>query len=371
VPIFENIRYLRSALRDKKFAAADHVAIVQVATTVVPIVMLWWLAAKAVHCSVWLLLALIPVIGLFTLRAFTLMHDCGHYSLFQNRSTNRIVGFFLGVLTGMPQYVWAKHHDYHHAHNGDWEVYRGPYATRSTAEYAAMTHGGKRFYRWKCSVYASPIAGFIYLVFNPRYTWLRGSIGLCWHMLRQKIACPRHSLRAYMATYQTRYWKTSAEFRYMSLHNIAFIGMWICVCRVFGSGLVVAVGLASIALAGAAGIVLFTVQHNFEKSYASTTMGWDVDDGAIYGTSFLLLPRWLNWFTLDIAFHHVHHLSTAIPNYRLAAFHQENAARFAEVVRIPLSRVLASLKCILWDVTAREIITVSEWQRRCAWNSPR
>ena len=117
-------------------------------------------------------------------------------------------------------------------------------------------------------------------------------------------------------------------------------------------------------------VYVLRLLHNFDKSYASTTTGWHVDEGAIHGTSFLLLPRWLNWFTLDIAFHHVHHLSTAIPNYRLAAFHWKNEARFAEVVRIPLSRVLASLKCILWDVAAREIITVSEWQRRCVWDIP-
>ena len=89
-------------------------------------------------------------------------------------------------------------------------------------------------------------------------------------------------------------------------------------------------------LAGGYGIVLFTVQHNFEHSYASADEGWDRDEAALHGTSFLILPRWLNWITADAAYHHVHHLCPSVPNYRLAACHGEHAQLFAEVTRVRL-----------------------------------
>ena len=120
--------------------------------------------------------------------------------------------------------------------------------------------------------------------------------------------------------------------------------------------------LVSTSLAGGAGIVLFTVQHNFEHSYASGDEGWDRDTAAIEGTSFLVLPGWLNWFTANIAYHHIHHLSARIPNYCLARCHRENEPLFADVVRIRLSQIHASLKYILWDTRARRIISVAEYQ---------
>ena len=87
------------------------------------------------------------LISLFTLRVFALMHECGHGSLFRTQPLNRAFGFLLGVVSGMPQYVWSQHHNYHHANNGNWEKYRGPYTTLSVDEYAAMTDAQQRMYR--------------------------------------------------------------------------------------------------------------------------------------------------------------------------------------------------------------------------------
>ena len=123
----------------------------------------------------------------------------------------------------------------------------------------------------------------------------------------------------------------------------------------------------SVSIAGGAGIVLFTVQHNFNSSYASDNEHWDPDTGAIEGTSFLVLPRWLNWFTVNIGYHHIHHLSASIPNYRLVACHDEYQHLFAGVTRVRLCEVLDALKCILWDRHARRIISLAEYQQRpCA-----
>ena len=107
------------------------------------------------------------------------------------------------------------------------------------------------------------------------------------------------------------------------------------------------------------------MQHNFRHSYASDSAHWDPDVGVIEGTSYLVLPRWLNWFTVDIGYHHIHHLSASIPNYRLAACHEQYQDLFSDVTRVSLSEVLGALKCILWDRRAQRIISVAEYQSAC------
>jgi acyl-lipid omega-6 desaturase (Delta-12 desaturase) len=113
----------------------------QVLTTLACLVLFWGAALISVHVSYRLAVPAVLLISLFTLRAFALMHECGHGSLFRNQRLNRVFGFLLGVVSGMPQYVWSQHHNFHHATNGNWDKYRGLYTTLSVNEYAAMTAG--------------------------------------------------------------------------------------------------------------------------------------------------------------------------------------------------------------------------------------
>jgi len=343
----------------------DSIGLVQVFTTLAPLALLWWASMRLINVSLWVALLPLPFIILLTVRVFGLMHECGHGSLFRSRWLNRLVGFLLGVLSGMPQYVWSQHHNYHHVHNGNWDKYRGPYTTLSVDEYAALSRTQQRMYRVKCSVAAAPLAGFIYLIFNPRFTWLKGSIGLVAHTLRQKLVQPGVSLRRHAATYRTRYWKSAREYRHMLWNNLALLSIWALMCFEFGVAHFFWIYVLSVSIAGGAGIVLFTVQHNFEHSYASDNQHWDQDAGTIEGTSYLVLPRWLNWFTVDIGYHHIHHLSASIPNYRLARCHDEYQHLFSSVTRVSLYQVLGALKCILWDRHAQRIMSVAEYQQRC------
>jgi omega-6 fatty acid desaturase (delta-12 desaturase) len=306
------------------------------------------------------------LISLFTLRVFALMHECGHGSLFRSPTLNRLFGFLLGVISGMPQYVWSQHHSFHHAHNGNWERYRGPYTTLSIDEYAAMNLTQQRRYRQKCSIGAAPLAGFIYLIANPRLTWIKGSIGLAIHILKTKLATPTLSWGAAAASFQTRYWKSAKEYRHMSWNNLVLLSAWALMCWAIGPVLFFSVYLLSLSIAGGVGIVLFTVQHNFEHSYASPSKSWDYMSGAISGTSFLVLPPWLNWFTINIGYHHIHHLSASIPNYCLVQCHNEQRHLFTQVRRLKLSEVARALKCILWDERAQQIITVAEYRQQLA-----
>ena len=341
----------------------DTRGLLQVFTTLVPFALLWWAAMRLIGISIWLTAVPLPLLVLLIVRAFGLMHECGHGSLFRSRWLNRLVGFILGVVSGMPQYVWSQHHNYHHAHNGNWERYRGPYTTLSVDEYAALSPARQRIYRFKCSPAAAPLAGFVYLIFNPRFTWLKGSIGLVIHTLRQKLAEPGVSLQAHAAAYRTRYWKSAREYRHMLWNNLVLLIAWTLMCLACGAGHFFFVYMLSISIAGGAGIVLFTVQHNFEHSYASDSEHWDQDAGVIAGTSYLVLPRWLNWFTVDIGYHHIHHLSASIPNYRLARCHDEYQHLFSAVRRVRLHEVLGSLKCILWDRQGQRIMSVAEYQQ--------
>jgi acyl-lipid omega-6 desaturase (Delta-12 desaturase) len=333
----------------------------QVLVALVCLAIVWWVGVLTVAVSYWLTIVAVLLISLFSLRVFTLMHECGHGSLFRTHRLNRAFGFILGVVSGMPQYVWSRHHSYHHAQNGGWEKYRGLYTTLSVDEYAAMTKSWQRLYRYKCSIAFAPFAGLIYVIFNPRFNWLKGIIGLVSHIGKRKIAQPHLSMKAHAATFETRYWRSDKEFWHIFWNNVLLLSLWAVMCWAIGTALFFSIYLSSAALAGGAGVVLFTVQHNFEHSYASDSRHWDYDTGAIEGTSFLILPRWLNWFTANIAYHHIHHLSAKIPNYRLVRCHNENQHLFLDVTRLKLSYIPRALKYILWDTRSQRIISVAEY----------
>ncbi len=364
VSSIERIKQQSRAIIGPHTKPDDVKGLTQTLTTLVPLALLWWVAVLCAGASRWLTAAPILLLSLFLLRVFALMHDCGHRCLFRDRRLNRAIGFLLGVLSGMPQYVWSKHHDYHHSHNGNWERYRGPYGTLSVDEYAAMTGAQRRMYRHKCSIIGAPIAGFIYLIFNPRFTWMKGSLGLVIHMAARKWAQPRVSLREHAASFETRLWKSPKEHWHMFWNNVVLLGAWILMSWALGTALFFSIYLISLSIAGGAGIILFTVQHNFEHSYASDSQRWDHTAGAIKGTSFLILPRWLNWFTANIGYHHIHHLSARIPNYCLAACHRESQHLFPDVTRVKLSQVHGALKHILWDARAQRIISVAEYRQQ-------
>jgi omega-6 fatty acid desaturase (delta-12 desaturase) len=227
-----------------------------------------------------------------------------------------------------------------------------------------MTARQQWLYRFKCSMAVAPLAGFIYLIFNPRFTWIKGTAAWVLHVLRYKPGQPGASLRAHAASFRCRYWKTSREYSHMLWNNIALLCVWALMCWACGAALFFSVYLVSVSIAGGLGIVLFTVQHNFEHAYASSSESWDYETGAIEGTSYLVLPGWLNWFTANIGYHHVHHLSANIPNYRLVDCHTEYEHLFTRVTRVKLSQVHGALQCILWDQGSRRIISMAEYQQR-------
>jgi omega-6 fatty acid desaturase (delta-12 desaturase) len=351
------------ALIGRDYGADDVKGFTQVLTTLGPLAGLWYAVAPSAGVSLWLTAAVTLLMTLFMLRAFVLMHESGHGSLFDSAWLNQASGFVFGIVSGMPQFVWSKHHAYHHATNGNWAKYRGPLNTRSVEEFRAMTRGQQRRYELARNIWLAPFGGFLYLIFNPRYNWLAGSLGFAGHVLKGLISQPGVSLRAHAAGFKTCYWNDAREYWHMFWNNVVLLAVWALMSLWIGPVLFFAVYLSSVSLAGGAAIVLFTVQHNFENSYASDNEGWDNSVAAVEGTSFLALPRWLHWFTANIAYHHIHHLSVRIPNYWLAECHEKYRDRFSEVKRITLPGIHEAMKHILWDTRARRIISVAECRR--------
>lgn len=342
----------------------DWRATYQLLNTVVPYILLWILAAQAASMAWWLLPPIMVLITLFSVRCFSLMHDCGHYSLFRSKRVNRVVGFFLGVINAIPQYPWSRGHAYHHKTNGDWQQYRGPSAILSTEEFANLSPSGQ----WRYEVLRHPImlfpGGFFYLALKPRLALIIGAYGFVVHLiicLRQR---PGMGIGAMIRSYSSKTWYTTAEFWDLLLNNICVVGSWIALSYLLGAGFFLGVYSITLTCAAAIFICVFFVQHNFDTSYAHTTEGWDYLSGAIEGSSYLMLPTILKWFSADIGYHNIHHLSSRIPNYHLEACHQANAHLLTQVKRLRMADMPDCFKFLLWDASSNRLVSIAEFRHR-------
>ncbi len=357
----DRLKREKASLLSRYGDSSNTAASIQLVNTLVPYVVLFYFAMESVTVSYWLTAGLTVLLALFTLRLFVLLHDCGHNSLFRGPTLNKMFGFILGVFCGMPQYVWSNHHAYHHATNGNWNKYRGALSILSTEEFARLSPRQQRIYRYSRNILNAPVAGFLYFIFNPRYTWLLGSLKFIAFVLSTKATHFDKPLREIAAQFKTKYWKTSKEYWHMFGNNVVLLSLWGVAIGHFGAVTFFAVYIISMSLAGAAGLILFTVQHNFEGSYASDDAHWNYYQAALDGTSYLVFPKIINWFTADIAYHHIHHLSAQIPNYNLARAHKENSHLFEGVRRIKLTEITDAMRYILWDTAGQKLVSLRQY----------
>ncbi|MGA1622782.1 MAG: fatty acid desaturase [Synechocystis sp.] len=336
----------------------------QVFSTLVPLAILWIVAVQAVTLSPWLLVPIVILMTLFSSRCFSLMHDCGHYSLFKSKRLNRAVGFGLGVLNAIPQYPWSRGHAFHHKTNGDWDKYRGPSALISTKEFAQLSPNAQ----WQYALIRHPAmllpGGFFYLAIKPRLALILGIYGFIRHAFEHGKTTPTFNLAAVITSYRSKHWYTKAEFWDLLFNNICVIGSWIAMSYLIGAGLFFSVYFANLTLSAAIFIYVFFVQHNFEGSYAHKTEGWDYLQGAIAGSSYLELPGILKWFTASIGYHNIHHLSERIPNYQLEACHHANLHLLGGIKTLHLQDLPACAKYILWDAEAGTLVSIAEFRSR-------
>jgi omega-6 fatty acid desaturase (delta-12 desaturase) len=320
-----NARALMQALaRYRKPSPAR--SIVEIVITVVPFVVLWLVMWGALHLGLWVCLLLaVPAAG-FLVRLFMIQHDCSHGAFFRHRLANDWVGRALSVLTMTPYDVWRRTHAAHHATSGNLERRGiGDVDTLTVREYLARSRWGRLRYR----LYRNP---FVMFGLGPAYLFL----------LQQRLPVGLwRGWRPWLSTMATN----------LAIALIAAALIWF-----IGIGAFLLVHLPIMLLGASVGVWLFYVQHQFEHTFWTHEEGWNVHEAALHGSSYYDLPGILRWFTANIGIHHVHHLCSRIPYYRLPQVLGDHP-ELRGMGRLTFLQSLGCVRLVLWDEDRRRLIS--------------
>lgn len=318
-----------------KYARPDtRKSIMQIASSLIPYVLLWYLMYRSLEYSYLLTILLSLVASGFLIRLFIIFHDCGHGSFFKTRKANNTIGIILGILTFTPYHKWHHQHHIHHNTNGNLDK-------RGTGDIWTMTvdeyRNTSRWNRLRYRLFRNP---FILFGLGPVYMIL----------LQNRI--------------------TSREMKRNEKFNVWFTNIMILVSGflislITGFKAYLLIQVPIVLAAHIAGIWLFYIQHQFEEVEWERDESWDYKTAAIRGSSFLDLPPLLRWFTGNIGYHHVHHLSSRIPNYNLQTCHYENLV-FSDVRPVYQLSALKALRLNLWDETNRRMTSFRKIGREIA-----
>lgn len=283
----------------------------------VPYVLLWVAMVYTLAVSYWLMLPLALLAAGFLARIFIIFHDCGHGSFFKSQRANNATGMIAGLLNLTPYRHWRWQHALHHGTAGDLDRRgSGDIWTLTVQEYLQRS-------RWRRFVYRLARNPIVLFAIAPLYVFV----------VHHRFAVSTAPKRERQSVRRT---------------NWTLLGVTIAMSAVIGLKQFLLIQLTVSAFAGAAGLWLFYVQHQFQGAYWARTDKWNYTDAALKGSSFYKLPKILQWFTGNIGFHHIHHLSPRIPNYYLQRCHE--ADPFFKAIK-PVT-LMASLKLAtfrLWD----------------------
>ena len=288
----------------------------------------------ALNYSYWITLLLaFPASG-FTVRIFIIQHDCGHGSFFKSRRANDLCGLFCSIFTLTPYHYWRKSHAIHHASAGNLE-HRGigDIYTMTVNEYMQQTRWGKFKYR----LYRNPLLLFLVI---PTILFL---------FIYRFPSSRSKELRSYQfSVYIT------------SLVIAVLVGtlIWLVGLKAF-----LIVQLPITFITSSTGAWLFFIQHQFENTYWADEEDWDYAYAALRGSSYYKLPKVLQWFTGNIGFHHIHHLSPRIPNYMLEKCHKENPEFQKAANILTIRKSLKSILLSLWDENQKKLVSFRQFKR--------
>jgi acyl-lipid omega-6 desaturase (Delta-12 desaturase) len=303
-------------------------SIIQIVNTVIPFLALWYFAYQSLSISYGLTLVLAAAAAGFMVRIFIIFHDCTHHSFFKNRTANKVVGTLTGVLTLFPYSQWGHDHAVHHATSSNLDKRgTGDIWVLTVDEYMAAPAWQKLAYR----LYRNP---FVMFVLGPIY------IVLFKNRFNRKGARTKERLNTYLTN--------------VLIFGISGLLIWAIGWKAF-----LMVEGPIFFIAGMFGIWLFYVQHTFEDSYFEEDKDWEYVKAAVEGSSYYKLPKVLQWITGNIGYHHVHHLSPRVPNYKLEEVHN-NTKPLQNVPTITISTSLTSLRFRLWDERKKQFISFRE-----------
>jgi acyl-lipid omega-6 desaturase (Delta-12 desaturase) len=301
-------------------------AITQIITTTAPFLAVVTLMFLCVVQAYWATLLLAIPAGGLLVRFFIIQHDCGHGSFLPGEKINRLVGLAMSVLTVTPYGLWRREHAIHHAGSGHLERRgAGDIDTKTVAEYKALPLMERVWYR----LYRHPV--FLFFFGVPFY-----------FMIMQRLPW-FHALPA------RETWRSV-----MGL-NVALVAVYGSLGYVVGLGNLLSVAIPIVFVASAIGGWLFFIQHQFEDTRWDDGDSWDFQIAAIHGSSYYVLPKVLQWFTGNIGLHHIHHLNSMVPNYRL----QECLDALPELSMVNRLTLVESFKCVrlaLWDEAQRKMV---------------
>jgi len=302
----------------------------ELAVTAVPFVLLWFWASHALGAGQLYGFALAIPAGAFLLRLFLIQHDCGHGAFFRRQSSNDWVGRILGVLTFTPYDYWRRAHAMHHASTGNLALRGvGDVDTLTVAEFRALSRTRKLLYR----LYRHPLVLF---GIGPAYQFLLKH--------RLPIGMMKRGWRPWVSTVGTN----------ISIAAVAALLIWTMGLKLF---LIVHIPITLVA--ASIGVWLFYVQHQFDQTHWAHADEWSFHDAALLGSSHYQLPLILRWFSANIGVHHVHHLASRIPFYRLPEVLREVPA-LDSMSRVTIPQSIRAVRLTLWDEHKKRLVSFAE-----------
>ncbi len=302
----------------------------QLASTLLPLVALVALMFAAANDAYWMTLLLALPAGGLLVRLFIIQHDCGHGSFLPSSRLNTAVGRIMSVFTLAPYGLWRREHALHHTRSANLAMRGiGDIDTKTVAEYLHSPLLEKLRYR----LYRNPLFLFgfgvpFYFLVIQRLPWM-------------------HGLNA------------SEAWRSVMGLNIVLLGVYGGLGWLTGYGMMAMVLLPMLLVAAAVGGWLFFIQHQFDETEWFQPEEWDLQIAAVHGSSYYVLPKVLQWITGNIGLHHVHHLNSMVPNYRLQEC-MDALPELAQVNRLTLRESLRCVKLTLWDEQRRKLVTYAE-----------
>jgi len=309
-------------------------AAIQIINSFLPYIALWVLTYYSLRWSYFITAPLLLINAFFLVRIFIIQHDCGHQSFFTNKKLNNLMGTICSLFSFIPYRYWKKVHSYHHGHSGQLEVRDiGDIPMLTVQEFRERSWWGKfKYHIWRIPVVTFIIAPIYYFIISNRYPIFRFNN-----------------------------WK---KYTYMQIKDNFWIALAYSICGfLIGWKHFLFIQITMVILFGIIAFWFFYVQHQHEFSYKQWKHNWDFLLSTMRGSTYYKLPRFMHWLTGNIGYHHIHHLSSLIPNYNLPKIFKEKPILNKYVTKVGFFESFKMMSNKLWDEEMQKMISFRDYYR--------